>query len=195
MSAASPKSGAVLLEVSVREAPSGQARRRRVTAALLLALVVTLAAAAGAGGAGWLAGRLGGPGPDPVTHERGAAGVAAAYGRPLGCLEITILPTAPSYARADFDHRTPCGRYTGDPTAIFHYVAGGWRAVLDAVDYACPVPSLPAAVQAELGVCLTRGGQPSWRVGANLTTPALAASRSRSRARRSTPSDDRPRRG
>jgi hypothetical protein len=92
-----------------------------------------------------------------MARERGAAGVAAAYGYPLRCLSVTILAGDPAYARADFNHLRPCGRYTGYPTAIFHYQSGAWRSVLDAVSYSCPVGSLPAVVQTELGVCQPTG--------------------------------------
>jgi hypothetical protein len=89
-----------------------------------------------------------------LTRERGPAGVAAAYGYPLRCLSITILTTDQAYARADFNHLRPCGRFTGYSTAIFHRVMGAWRPVLDAAGYVCPVASLPVNVQTGLGVCL-----------------------------------------
>ena len=89
-----------------------------------------------------------------LARQPAAAGVAAAYGHPLDCLSITILPGSPAFARADFNHASPCGRYTGYPTAIFHYASGAWRAVLEAVSYQCPVASLPVAVQRALAVCL-----------------------------------------
>jgi hypothetical protein len=69
-------------------------------------------------------------------------------------LSITILATDEAYARADFNHLRPCGRFTGYSTAIFHRVMGAWRSVLDAAGYVCPVASLPVNVQTELGVCL-----------------------------------------
>lgn len=86
----------------------------------------------------------------------GPWGVAAAYGYPLRCLSITIDPTDRVYARADFDHGSPCGRYDGDVTAIFHRVDHAWRPVLDATGYGCPVASLSAAVQSALDVCPQR---------------------------------------
>ncbi|MGO9976981.1 MAG: hypothetical protein ACLP01_30110 [Solirubrobacteraceae bacterium] len=91
----------------------------------------------------------------PVAQSRraGAEGVAAAYGYPSSCLSVTIAADDPAYARADFDRARPCGRYGGDPTAIFRRIDGAWRPVLDAVTYSCPVPSLPPAVQVDLDVC------------------------------------------
>ena len=88
-----------------------------------------------------------------LPSERGPLGVAAAYGYPLRCLTITIAGSDPTYARADFDRTTPCGRYDGYATAIFHRVERRWRPVLNALSYTCPVASLPGPVQAELGVC------------------------------------------
>jgi hypothetical protein len=83
----------------------------------------------------------------------GPSGVAAAYGYPLRCLSVTIAQTNHAYARADFDHRGPCGLYDGYVTAIFSRIDGAWLPVLDATSYSCPVATLPAAVQKELGVC------------------------------------------
>ena len=80
-------------------------------------------------------------------------GVAAAYGYPQRCLSITIFPEYPEYARADFDHSQPCGRYSGYSTAIFLRVDHTWRLVLNATGYTCPVRRVPARVQAALGVC------------------------------------------
>lgn len=118
--------------------------------------------AAGSLGAGAL---VGGPGA-PRPHRRpgrgparqpGALGVAAAYGYPARCLSIDFAPGDLLYARADFDHRTTCGRFAGYPTAIFHRVDGAWRPVLEALGYACPVPALPVRVQTELAVCPAPG--------------------------------------
>jgi hypothetical protein len=118
------------------------------------------------------------PGPSPINslaRERGAAGVAAAYGYPVRCLSVTILAGDSAYARADFNHLRPCGRYTGYPTAIFHYQSGAWRSVLDAVAYSCPVASLPVVVQTELGVCRPTGSphreRPSGRLEGDLSPP------------------------
>ena len=86
--------------------------------------------------------------------------MAAAYGYPPECLSVTILVTDRVYARADFNHLSACGRYTGYPTAIFHYVSGKWRPVLDAIGYRCPVDSLPTEVQTGLEVCEQTSGQP-----------------------------------
>lgn len=94
-----------------------------------------------------------------LARDSGPAGVAAAYGYPLSCLSITILRTDRTYARADFNHLTPCGRYTGYPTAIFHYHQGRWRTVLDVIAYTCPVDWLPPGVQTGLGVCEQTSGQ------------------------------------
>jgi hypothetical protein len=94
-------------------------------------------------------GRLG----NRLAYERGPAGVAAAYGYPLRCLSVTILTADHVYARADFNRLSPCGRYTGNPTAIFRYYAGRWRLSLHAVAYSCPVDSMPVVAQRKLGVC------------------------------------------
>jgi hypothetical protein len=94
-----------------------------------------------------------------MARESGPAGVAAAYGYPLRCLSITIVATGQRYARADFNHRSPCGRFTGYSTAIFLRVMGAWRPVLETVGYVCPVAPLPVAAQTKLGVC----PQPSGR--------------------------------
>jgi hypothetical protein len=129
------------------DAVTGLGRRLAVIA---LAFWVAIAAAA----AVWLYDRSADrPVVTPLARERGPAGVAAAYGYPLDCLSITILAIRGSYARADFNHANPCGRYTGYPTAVFHYASGGWRPVLVVSSYLCPVSSLPVAVQTALDVC------------------------------------------
>ena len=124
-------------------------RRRRVIAALTLAVAIAVA------GTLWVNSRSVGPSPANVAaRDPGSTGVAAAYGYPPNCLSVTILTIGRPYARADFNHRLICGRYTGYPTAIFQYVSGTWRPVLDATAYICPVASLPARVQIQLDVCL-----------------------------------------
>jgi hypothetical protein len=150
----------VLVEITVLRAPDARTLRERVAGlkqithwqaivALPLVLVI-LGAAAG----GLLADRgAGRQRMNVVARENGPSGVAAAYGYPLRCLTVTILASDRAYARADFNHLSPCGGFTGYPTAIFHYVSGAWRPVLNAIGYLCPVDTLPAAVQAELGVC------------------------------------------
>ncbi|MGN6168490.1 MAG: hypothetical protein ACTHQQ_10020 [Solirubrobacteraceae bacterium] len=118
-----------------------------VAAAAVGAAVAAIAAAASFAGGAARSHKL-----NP-THQGGLRGVAAAYGYPTRCLVVTFASSDPAFARADFNHRSLCGRYTGDPTAIFHVVDGGWRPVLEAVTYPCPAPSIPAAVQRELVVC------------------------------------------
>jgi hypothetical protein len=128
---------------------TGKLTRRRAPVVIVLASVILGAAAV------VLVGASGRPSQEVsrMARNSGPAGVAAAYGHPLGCLSVTILATDRAYARADFNETSRCGRYTWFPTAIFHRVAGAWRPVLDAVQYICPVNSLPPSVQAQLGVC------------------------------------------
>jgi hypothetical protein len=118
-------------------------------------LVVVLLIAAGAIVAAKLPGGDGGATgvPDARARLQGPAGVAAAYGHPLRCLAVTLPPGDPTFARADFNHGTLCGRYDGYVTAIFHRVDGAWRPVLEANGYSCPVASIPPRVQTELDVC------------------------------------------
>jgi hypothetical protein len=131
----------------VRGATVRRAPRR--CAIPVLALVLTMSTVATV----WLGDRHVGSRVVSTAREPGPAGVAAAYGYPLRCLRVTIVAADDNYARADFNHLSPCGRYTWYPTAIFHYDSGAWRPVLDAAAYSCPVHSLPAAVQTELEVC------------------------------------------
>jgi hypothetical protein len=128
-------------------------RRASVHARAIGALVFTACVATAAVGA-FLASR---PGVRRVGASRsrltGAAAVAAAYRYPLACLSVTISASDPAYARAELDRASPCWRYGGYVTAIFHRTDGAWRLVLDVGSYPCPVRSLPAVVQAQLGVC------------------------------------------
>jgi hypothetical protein len=87
------------------------------------------------------------------SRRAGPAGVAAAYRYPLRCLSVTISSGDGTYARADLDRATACGRYGGYVTAIFHRIGGAWRPVLDATNYSCPTSSLPMVVQVQLAVC------------------------------------------
>ncbi len=89
---------------------------------------------------------------NPRTRLPGAAGIAAAYGYPTRCVVVTITHDG-AYARADFSHKSFCGRFAGNPTAIFHRTRGTWRRVLYAVAYRCPVDSIPGVVQRRLAVC------------------------------------------
>lgn len=135
-------------------------RRRRAGARALLvvflAAVAIGATAAAVIGSGHGTRRPGGQAlraASPRAHLPGAAGVAAAYGYPPHCLTITISAINRAFARADFNHASLCGRYAGDPTAIFYRSSGVWRLVLDAVGYQCPVGTIPGVVQRALAVC------------------------------------------
>lgn len=140
------------VRITIVADPAARVLKRRITGVLTRAgmaaglPIAVLAAAAGA--------LAGAPGGDHGSSIPGARGVAAAYGYPPRCLAVTIPGEDPTYARADFDRSSRCGRYDGDATAIFHRVDGAWRSVVDAVSYSCPVGSLPRRVQLELGVCL-----------------------------------------
>jgi hypothetical protein len=70
-----------------------------------------------------------------TARDSGPSGVAAAYGHPLRCLSITILAAGQRYARAEFNHRNACGRFSGDSTAIFLRVMGAWRPVVKTFGY------------------------------------------------------------
>jgi hypothetical protein len=151
---------AELVAVEITVVPEPGARQHRATAVHWLSLrraaAVLVLVAAGLATALTLAGAAGRPRhpANDLARAPGPAGVAAAYGYPLACLSITILATDHSYARADFNHASPCGRFVGFSTAIFHRATGRWHRVLEAVSYTCPVASMPIAVQTRLGVCL-----------------------------------------
>lgn len=101
---------------------------------------------------------------DPVTAP-GPGGVAAAYGYPLGCLSVKILPADRTYARAVLSHAAGCGHITGYAPAIFHYVAGRWRLVPDAIGYMCNRESVPAAVDQAFELCVGTIGPGCARIG------------------------------
>jgi hypothetical protein len=146
--------GVIIEATVVRERVSS--RRRAVSLYLTCALLVALVSVVLSMDAGRAHPHP--PSAPRLAHLRGAAGVAAAYGYPLRCLSVAILTSYPTYARADFNHRSPCGRYSGYATAVFHYVAHAWRPALDALSYRCPVRTLPVAVQTQLDVCLRASG-------------------------------------
>jgi hypothetical protein len=125
----------------------GRASAMWAAAAAVLAAAVIVTTTSFAGGAGRSHELAAGAG------EGGSPGVAAAYGYPTRCLSVTIASSDHAFARADFNHASPCGQYAGYPTAIFHVVRGSWRPVLEAVSYPCPATGIPPAVQRELSVC------------------------------------------
>lgn len=127
-------------------------RLRKVAVAVAVAIVgVMFAVATGVGGSG------GPPGVIWGVRDPGAAGVAAAYGYPPGCLRVRISAVNPAFARADSDHSGSCGYGIEFPTALFHRFDGEWHAVLYTVTYQCPVPSVPASVQSQLSLCQRHG--------------------------------------
>jgi hypothetical protein len=127
----------------------GSAARRRVALAIgALGAIGALAAIVAIGLGGGSARHA-----DPVT-ARGPAGVAAAYGYPLGCMRVTIPTADRTYARADLSHVAGCGGITGYAPAIFHYVAGRWRLVPDAIGYMCNRESVPPVVDRAFELCV-----------------------------------------
>jgi hypothetical protein len=124
----------------------GSPARRRLTRAIVA--IAALAAVAAVWLGGGRARRI-----DPVT-ARGPAGVAAAYGYPLGCMSVTIPAADRTYARADLSHAAGCAGITGYAPAIFHYIAGRWRLVPDAIGYMCNRESVPAAVDRAFELCV-----------------------------------------
>jgi hypothetical protein len=145
----SPQVVSVEVTVASRSRPprdGGSPARRR------LALGIGATGALAAVVAVWLGGG-GARHADPVT-ARGPAGVAAAYGYPLSCMSVTIPAADRTYARADLSHAAGCAGITGYAPAIFHYVAGRWRLVPDAVGYMCNRESVPAAVDRAFELCV-----------------------------------------
>jgi hypothetical protein len=124
------------------------ARRRFALAIGAIGAIGVLAAVV----AVWLAGAGAGR-PNPVT-ARGPAGVAAAYGYPLGCMSVTIPAADRTYARVDLSHAAGCAGITGYAPAIFHYVGGRWRLVPDAIGYMCNRESVPPAVDRAFELCV-----------------------------------------
>lgn len=122
--------------------------RRRVA----LALVVAVALAGAVLVASALLNAL--RGAPSGARAPGAAGVAAAYRYPLACLSVTISSVDRRYAVARLDRASPCWRYGAYATVIFHRVDGAWRLAPGNGARSCPLPSLPAAVGQQLGVCL-----------------------------------------
>jgi hypothetical protein len=125
--------------------PTGVPGFRLVVVVLAIAAMLAIVAYVGGSSAPRSAGGR--------ASEPGARGVAAAYGYPSPCLSVTLSAIDRAFARADFDHASQCGRYTGYPTAIFHRIDREWQPVLEAVSYPCPVAGIPPGVQKELGVC------------------------------------------
>ena len=79
------------------------------------------------------------------------AAIAAATGDPARCLHLTISSADSTYVRVGFVSTRSCA--PGDGVWVFHESGGNWSQAFDASSYKCPVASLPAAVQTDLGVC------------------------------------------
>jgi hypothetical protein len=176
---AEPAAGPVAVEVEISRVPEARRRSKPTTtlkaAGGLIAIFLLLAAAIGGavvgsrdhdphgtarsdhdrrGAAQSDHDRRGAAQREPVAaRDAGPSGVAAAYRHPLRCLSVTFASVDPAFARADFNRSSPCGRYDGPVTAIFRRTRGSWQPVLDAGSYACPIASLPGAVQRALAVC------------------------------------------
>jgi hypothetical protein len=122
-------------------------RFRKLAAAAAAAVVVAAIGIAIAGSHGGSRQAIWG------AREGGAAGIAAAYGYPQGCLRVRISTANPGFARADFAQQQSCGYDIGFPIAVFHRISGEWHPVLYAAGYRCPVASIPPAVQRQLSLC------------------------------------------
>jgi hypothetical protein len=85
-------------------------------------------------------------GPDPI---------APAYRYPFRCLTFTVAASDPAYARVALGRAGACRTAAHWVPAIMHRVDGRWHPVLVLGTQPCPATTLPAAVQAELGVCLS----------------------------------------
>ncbi len=83
--------------------------------------------------------------------------LAAAFRGAFRCMSLTFAARDPAYFRARPDDTSRCARFRGEETAIYRQVNREFRLVLDTTRYSCPVRSLPAAVQAVLGVCPRSG--------------------------------------
>jgi hypothetical protein len=81
------------------------------------------------------------------------AAIVAAKGDPARCLHLTISSADPTYVRVGFVSTSSCAQYEGNGVWVFHESGGTWSQAFDASSYKCPVASLPAAVQTDLGVC------------------------------------------
>jgi hypothetical protein len=126
----------------------GKAVLLNASAIIGLALVITAASAIVATVS------LGGRGGAPRAGAREPAEVVPSYRAMRRCSMVTISQSDPAYARLELGHTRPCWRHAVSVDAIFHRVDGTWRPVLDASSYSCPVTSLPAAVQADLAICV-----------------------------------------
>jgi hypothetical protein len=80
-------------------------------------------------------------------------------------MRVTIPAADRTYARADLSHAVGCGGATGYAPAIFHYVAGRWRLVPDAIGYMCSETAVPAVVERAFELCVGNIGQSCARIG------------------------------
>lgn len=87
----------------------------------------------------------------------GPDALAAAFREALRCQTLTFAANDPQYFRAQPDRTGACREYSPDHVVIYREIGREFRIVLDAPGYSCPVASLPAIVQSELGICRPDG--------------------------------------
>jgi hypothetical protein len=158
------------VQVTVIHGPRANAPQAQISSAatppglrVLLVLVILIAAAGAAYVSGIGGGHVRAPFAAPAADPRSSrpSAVATPFRYPLGCLGASISGRDRVPALRPLKRASSCWRYGIYVTAILHQVHGVWRLALEAVSPSCPVVTLPAAVRAQLAICVRATAPPS----------------------------------
>lgn len=141
------------MEVTVSYDPGRRSGRTVLALAIVVALVAAVALALAGGHAAVRAHPAARAVPGARATAPGAAGVAAAYGYPLGCLIVSIARGDPEYASARLERADPCWRIGVYGVALFRREQGAWRLIAQTAATRCDVRAVPRRVLEPLGAC------------------------------------------
>jgi hypothetical protein len=159
------------LQVTVVPGPRGaglreltEGLRRAVPGRLIVAFALVAVALAGIGALVVALAPAGRAHPAPAVHAATTPlvlvgispaddPVAQTDREPLRCVRFTVDSSDSSYLLATRDYASTCARYSAWVPTVMHKVKGVWQSVLVGTTHPCPVPSVPFAVQVQLGIC------------------------------------------
>lgn len=151
------------VELTVSSDADAPARRFRIAAVTALALALAVLAVVFGGVLQRAPSRSHGRGSVAVSIGPnvliGPDALAAAFRESMRCQTLTFASGDSSYLRATPDRTGDCRQHSPGRPIIYREVGREFRVVLDSTDYSCPVRSLPAVVQTDLGVCPRDGYQ------------------------------------
>jgi hypothetical protein len=141
------------VEVTISYGPGRSSGRTALALAIVVALVAAIALALPGGHEPVRRHPAAHAVPESRATAPGAAGVAAAYGYPLGCLSVSIARGDPEYASARLERADPCWRIGAYGVALFRREHGTWRLIAQTAAARCERRAAPRRVLERLGAC------------------------------------------